>query len=92
LWESWDRDGDKTFISVHEFTSLWNSMNLDSNAVVTVVEVEAYFNRNKYLLCRPFAEAVEEKYKSEKKALDGKFREFYDVVEDPEYREFDGGL
>ena len=45
-------------------------MNLDTNPVVSIIEVEAYFNRNKYLVCRPFAKEIIETFDKKKKELE----------------------
>ena len=45
-------------------------MDIDKNGIVTKLEVESYFNRNKYLLCRPYVKETIDKYYSEKAKLD----------------------
>ena len=56
-------------------------MDLDGNAVVSQLEVESYFNRNKYLLCRPYVNETVKKYESEKRQMDFEFKNMFDIFD-----------
>lgn len=51
-----------------EFKTFWKRLDLDGNGLVTKLEVETYFNRNRYLVCKPFATAMLKKHEKEVKA------------------------
>lgn len=81
LWETWDEDGDGYVTKAKEFKKMWRSMNLDTNPVVTIIEVEAYFNRNKYLVCRPFAADIIARFDKEKEKLDKTVESFFELFD-----------
>jgi len=55
ILEAWDSNQDGR-VSQQEWHTSHSRMNLDSNSQVSNLEVEAYLSRNKYVLCKPYAE------------------------------------
>jgi hypothetical protein len=53
IWAVWDSDNDGV-VTATEFHEAWLAMDLDGNGQTNTLEANAYFSRNKYLLCRPF--------------------------------------
>lgn len=53
LWDVLDSDSTDTLNSV-EFQTFYGMMNLDGNTKVTELEVDAWFTRNEYVVCRPW--------------------------------------
>ena len=52
LWEVWDLNSDSV-IDNTEYKAARKLMDLDNDGRTTQLEVQAYFSRNKHLLCRP---------------------------------------
>ena len=52
LWAAWDRNADGN-ISRAELRQANITMDLDGNNETSLLEIEAYFAVNRYLICRP---------------------------------------
>ena len=55
LWEMWNTNADG-FIDTSEYVALETSMDLNSDGQVSDIEAKAYFIRNKFLICKPYAD------------------------------------
>jgi len=64
ILEPWDTNKDGK-VSLAELKKAIESMNLGRVKAVSHLEVEAYFSRNKYLVCRPYAKKVMQDFDKE---------------------------
>ena len=56
-------------------------MNLDGDEMVSIIEVEAYFSRNRYLLCRPFASEIINKYDNDMRILENSYQRLFETLD-----------
>ena len=61
LWEAWDINLDE-YVDNAEFKQAIATMDLDNNGETNMLEVQAYFATNGYLICRPLREETLERH------------------------------